>query len=73
MRRTINIAVSEEMHSLIRERTDDGCYRSVSSYIRHLVRQDKARQERAVYVPPRTANRCIEDALLARSSKKTAI
>ena len=41
MRRTINISVSEEMYSVILDRTRDGYYDSVSEYIRALIRKDK--------------------------------
>ena len=55
MRRTINISVSEEMHSVILDRTRDGCYDSVSEYIRALIRKDKfasMEQEIAASVRP---------------------
>ena len=46
MRRTINISVSEEMYSVILDRTRDGYYDSVSEYIRSLVRENQKTSSR---------------------------
>lgn len=40
MRKIMNISVSEEMYSLILDRTRSGCHSTVSEYIRSLVRRD---------------------------------
>ncbi|HTK38872.1 MAG TPA: type II toxin-antitoxin system ParD family antitoxin [Pyrinomonadaceae bacterium] len=66
MRKTMNISVSEKMHSFILDRTSAGCYGSASEYIRSLVRRDRTEQQDRLsghknYAAPRKANDCIAD------------
>ncbi len=60
MRKTMNISLSEEMHSFILERVRAEYHSSASEYIRSLIRRERsnlgAEQSPAVLPPPRTAN-----------------
>ena len=58
MRKTMNISVSDELLSYIRERGGSGRYDSVSDYIRSLVERDRSDEihKTKPYPRPRRAN-----------------
>ena len=60
MRKIVNISVSEDMFSVIQNRTRAGYHSSVSEYIRSLVRRDDQEsirfKEEESYKPPQKAN-----------------
>lgn len=74
MRKIMNISVSEEMYSLILDRTRSGCHSTVSEYIRSLVRRDlfehrgRRRQKAAT---PRRANDYFEQAAGVSAEART--